>query len=163
MRIVEKPTPEEAPSNVSSLPLYCFGQTLLAYLPEIKPSARGEYELQDAIQMLIEHGGMVCGVTAPGRLTLTSPADLLRINRHFLVEGGGEVRVPAHAIGEGTRLVPPLYIESGSQIGAGCTIGPQVVIERDCRIGDEVSLQKAVLLRGVSIPAGSKILNQVVS
>ena len=62
VRIVEKPTPEEAPSNVSSLPMYCFGQTLLGYLPEIELSPRGEYELQDAIQMLIEREGRVRGV-----------------------------------------------------------------------------------------------------
>jgi glucose-1-phosphate thymidylyltransferase len=53
-RIVEKPALDEAPSNIASLPLYIFSAKLLEYLPEVKLSPRGEYELQDAIQMLID-------------------------------------------------------------------------------------------------------------
>jgi len=48
-----------SPSNISSLPLYCFSPRILDYLPEVRPSARGEYELQDAIQMLINRDGRV--------------------------------------------------------------------------------------------------------
>ncbi len=50
-RIVEKPRPEEAPSDMASLPLYCFSPEILAFLPKVQPSKRGEYELQDAIQI----------------------------------------------------------------------------------------------------------------
>ena len=74
-RILEKPTPEEAPTNISSLPLYVFSPKLLDYLPEVKPSPRGEYELQDAIQMLIERDGNVTGVLTPTRQQLTNAAD----------------------------------------------------------------------------------------
>jgi glucose-1-phosphate thymidylyltransferase len=86
-RIVEKPGPEQAPSNIASLPLYCFSSKILDYLPEVQLSPRGEYELQDAIQMLIERDGQVLGLTVDNRLTLTSPADLLGINRHYLTAG----------------------------------------------------------------------------
>src|SRR3954469_19781147 len=44
-RIVEKPQPEEAPSNISSLPLYVFGPEILDLLSQVQPSPRGEYEL----------------------------------------------------------------------------------------------------------------------
>ncbi|MGD8596444.1 MAG: sugar phosphate nucleotidyltransferase, partial [Anaerolineae bacterium] len=43
VRIVEKPSPEEAPSDVSSLPLYCFSRHILDYLPQVRLSPRGEY------------------------------------------------------------------------------------------------------------------------
>ncbi len=162
-RIVEKPKPEETPSNISSLPLYCFHPTILEYLEEVKPSPRGEYELQDAIQMLIERQGRVCGVMAEHRLTLTSPADLLAINRHYLAADNGHPQLAPRAVGPGTRLIPPLYIESGALIGAGCTIGPEVYIERDCVIGNQVTIQRAVLLRQVVVEDGSKIVDQVVS
>ncbi len=55
-RIVEKPRLEEAPSNISSLPLYVFSERIMEALPEVRPR-RGEYELQDAIQMLIDSTG----------------------------------------------------------------------------------------------------------
>jgi NDP-sugar pyrophosphorylase family protein len=162
-RIVEKPQPEEAPTNISSLPLYCFNQRILAYLPEVPRSPRGEYELQDAIQMLIERDGRVCGVPAASRLTLTSPADLLAINRHYLTAGNGRPQLAPQAVGPGTHLITPLHIESGTVIGAGCTIGPDVYIERDCRIGDGVTIQRAVLLRQSAIPDGADIHDQVIS
>ncbi|MFQ5578627.1 MAG: sugar phosphate nucleotidyltransferase, partial [Anaerolineae bacterium] len=87
-RIVEKPAPGDAPSNIASLPLYVFSPRLLAYLPEVNPSPRGEYELQDAIQMLIERDGGVTGLLTPTRLQLTNAADLLALNRHYLTTGG---------------------------------------------------------------------------
>jgi len=163
VRIVEKPKPEEAPSNVSSLPLYCFGHSVLGYLPEIKLSPRGEYELQDAIQMLIEREGHVRGVFVERRLTVTGPADLLNINRLYLLCGDDRPQLAPTTVGPNTRLVTPLHIESGVVIGADCTIGPNVYIERDCEIGTGSYLRDAVVLRDVKIAPGSRIVDQVVS
>jgi len=163
VRIVEKPTPEDAPSNVSSLPLYCFSHGILDYLPEIKLSPRGEYELQDAIQMLIEREGHVRGVFVERRLTVTGPADLLNINRLYLLSGDDRPQLAPTTVGANTRLVTPLHIESGVVIGADCTIGPNVYIERDCVIGTGSYLRDAVVLRDVKISPGSRIIDQVVS
>ncbi|HOT92422.1 MAG TPA: sugar phosphate nucleotidyltransferase [Anaerolineae bacterium] len=162
-RIVEKPTPEEAPSNISSLPLYVFSPRILAYLPEVLPSPRGEYELQDAIQMLIHREGRVGGVTVERRLTLTNAADLLALNREYLMHGDGRPQLEPHTVGPGTQLITPLYIERGTIIGAGCVIGPNVYIERDCRIGNRVTLRDAVLLRDASVAHGATIINQVIA
>jgi NDP-sugar pyrophosphorylase family protein len=163
LRIIEKPEPEEAPSNVSSLPLYCFGHGILDYLPEIKLSPRGEYELQDAIQMLIEREGHVRGVFVERRLTVTGPADLLNINRLYLLSGDDRPQLAPTTVGPNTRLVTPLRIESGVVIGADCTIGPNVYIERDCQIGTGSYLRDAVVLRDVKVAPGSRIVDQVVS
>lgn len=162
-RIVEKPRPEEAPSDISSLPLYCFSRGILGYLDQVRPSPRGEYELQDAIQMLIEDEGRVRGLMAPRRLTLTSPADLLALNRHYLLNGNDKPQLAPYTVGPNTRLVTPLRIEAGTVIGGGCTIGPNVYIERDCRIGDGVTLRDAVMLRESNVADGAVIENQVVS
>jgi NDP-sugar pyrophosphorylase family protein len=150
-RIVEKPSPEEAPSNISSLPLYCFSPRILDYVPEVPLSQRGEYELQDAIQMLIERGGHVGGVTCKRRLTLTNAADLLAINRHYLMRTDRPQLAP-QTVGLNTQLVTPLRIESGTVIGANCVIGPNVYIERDCRIGDGVTICNTVVLRESAVP-----------
>jgi NDP-sugar pyrophosphorylase family protein len=163
LRIVEKPKPEEAPSNVSSLPLYCFGQTVLGYLPEVQLSARGEYELQDAIQMLIEREGRVRGVFVERRLTVTGPADLLNINRLYLRSGGDQPQLAPKTVGPNTCLITPLHIESGVVIGADCTIGPNVYVEQDCEIGTGSYIRDAVVLRKVIVPAGARIVDQVVS
>jgi NDP-sugar pyrophosphorylase family protein len=162
-RIVEKPSPDEAPSNVSSLPLYCFGHAVLDYLPEVQLSPRGEYELQDAIQMLVERQGRVRGVFVERRLTVTGPADLLNINRLYLISGDERPQLAPNTVGPNTRLITPLHIDSGVVIGADCTIGPNVYIERDCRIGTGSHIRDALILRGAEVPAGSRITDQVFS
>lgn len=161
--IVEKPTPEEAPSNISSLPLYVFSTRILAYLPEVAPSPRGEYELQDAIQMLIRREGRVGGVMVERRLTLTNAADLLALNREYLMHGDGRPQLEPHTVGPDTQLITPLYIEQGTVIGARCVIGPNVYIERDCHIGDHVTLRDAVVLRGATVAADAVVVDQVIA
>ena len=162
-RIVEKPTPEEAPSNISSLPLYVFSPRILAYLSEVTPSPRGEYELQDAIQMLIDGEGCVGGVLVERRLTLTNAADLLALNREYLMHGDGRPQLEPHTVGPDTQLITPLYIEQGTLIGTHCVIGPNVYIERDCHIGDDVTLHDVVVLRGATVDSGAAVVDQVIA
>lgn len=161
--IVEKPPPDEAPSDIGSLPLYVFSPRILDYLPEVKLSPRGEYELQDAIQMLIERDGGVQGVFTDSRLTLTGPEDLLEINRHYLLNGDLRPHLAPYTVGPNTQLITPLRIEPGTTIGSDCVIGPNVYIERDCTIGANVTLKDAVVLRGSIVPAGAHVVGQVVS
>ena len=161
--IVEKPSLEQAPSNIASLPLYCFSECILEYLPEVHLSTRGEYELQDAIQMVIERDGRVRALLVDRRLTLTSPADLLAINRHYLLNGRDKPQLAPFTVGPNTQLVTPLRIEAGTVIGRDCVIGPNVYVERDCRIGDGAVICNAVLLRECSVPAGARVEDQVVS
>jgi len=162
-RIVEKPKPEEAPSNISSLPLYIFSRKILEYLPAVKPSPRGEYELQDAIQLLIEHDGQVTGVLTPSRLQLTNVADLLTLNQHYLKIDPAAAQILTQNIGEGTRLIPPVRIDDNVAIGSGCVIGPNVTIEEGCEIGANVQIADTVILRNTLIAARRQIVNEVVS
>ncbi|RMF03476.1 MAG: hypothetical protein D6768_05795 [Chloroflexi bacterium] len=162
-RIVEKPAPGEAPSNIASLPLYVFSKRLLDYLPQVKPSPRGEYELQDAIQMLIDHDGGVSGVRTENRLQLTNAGDLLALNRHYLTTGGDTPQLAPRTVGQHTHLITPLRIEEGTTIGPGCVIGPRVYIERNVKIGSDVLIKDAVILRNTVIEDGRQVVGEVVS
>lgn len=157
-RIVEKPTPEEAPSNISSLPLYAFSHKLLSYLPKVQPSPRAEYELQDAIQMLIAEEGKVTGVQVQSRMTLTHPADLLALNRTYLgygehTEFAGHPHIAA---------TPPVCVAKNAEIGWNCSLGPNVYIAEDCIIGEGSTLRDVVVMPGARVPGGSVIEHQVI-
>ncbi len=158
--IVEKPQPHESPSDISSLPLYVFASQVLGYLPMVKPSARGEYELQDAIQMLIDSGEVVAGVLTSDRLTVTNAADLLKINLHYLAATGD--RLVNGPIDPATNLIDPILIEAESSIGNHCTIGPAVYVESGATIGHGVTVRESIVLRGAIIPDGAHITQQVV-
>lgn len=161
-RIVEKPKPEDAPSNISSLPLYLFSPEVLELLPLVQPSARGEYELQDAIQMLIERTGRVTGVLTDARQQVTNAADLLAMNVEVLHDTS-TLCVCDSPLPPGVRLIPPVCIDAGVDIGADCVIGPAVYVEAGARIGAGASVRESLVLRGAEITAGQQVVGEVVA
>lgn len=162
-RIVEKPRPEETPSTISSLPLYVFEPDLLDDLPYVQPSPRGEYELQDAIQRLIDRSGRVTGVLIPHREQVTNAADLLALNLRYLDSAPERCSVDENAqMGPGVTLRPPLRIDAGVQVGAGAVIGPWVYLEAGCRIGAGAEVRDALVLRKAVIGEGVFIEGQAV-
>jgi NDP-sugar pyrophosphorylase family protein len=161
--IIEKPAPDQALTNIASMPLYCFSPRILNFLTQVQLSPRGEYELQDAIQMLIEEGGDVRGLFVQSRFTLTTAVDLLEINRHFLESGEGDWQNVPQGVGSCTQLLEPLYIEEGTLIGSNCTIGPNVYIEKNVHIGNNVRLENVVVLQGSVVPDNVEFSNTIVT
>jgi NDP-sugar pyrophosphorylase family protein len=160
-RVVEKPRPEEAPSNISSLPLYAFTPRILDHLPAVSLSPRGEYELQDAIQLLIERDGGVTGVLTDYRIQLTDAADLLALNRYYLAQNGEREVVLTEQVGAGVRFIPPVRIEGGVVVGPNCVIGPHVYVEGDAQLGAGVRMENVVVLRGARVADGERHVDTV--
>ena len=52
--LVEKPKPEEAPSNLAAVGRYIFTPSIFEALEKIKPGKGGEYQLTDAMKLLLE-------------------------------------------------------------------------------------------------------------
>jgi glucose-1-phosphate thymidylyltransferase len=162
IRIVEKPTLEEAPSNIGSVPIYLFSHKLVEYLARIQPSPRGEYELQDAMQDLINKDGEVFGLMLPDRIDLTLPSDLLRLNLHFLKKEKLESEIHPKDIAAGTKLTNPVIIDEGVSIGSNCEIGPNVYIEGGADIQNDVILENCVVLRDSVVTSGKIIRDDII-
>jgi len=64
-RIVEKPSPETAPSCLAVAARYVFAPVIFKHLKQTKPGKGEEIQLTDAIQRLIESGGKVLGMSLP--------------------------------------------------------------------------------------------------
>ena len=158
-RIVEKPHPDEAPSNISSLPLYLFSLKIIPILSQVKPSPRGEYELQDAIQLLIDTVGGVTGVFAPWRRQITNLDDLLLLNRIYLDQEMDQLPPPP----SDAKILPPVWIDSDVQLSAGCTIGPHAAIERGVIVGAGAVVQDAIVLTGSTVAPGARIEHMVLA
>jgi UTP--glucose-1-phosphate uridylyltransferase len=54
-RVVEKPSPDEAPSNLAIIGRYIFDPAIFGFLKKI-PKVKGEYQLTDAIQLMCDNG-----------------------------------------------------------------------------------------------------------
>ncbi|MBN2046801.1 MAG: NTP transferase domain-containing protein [Anaerolineaceae bacterium] len=160
--IVEKPAPEEAPSNIASLPLYLFTKRLLDYLPEVPLSARGEYELQDAIQMLLERDGQIVGVRTDWRITLTNVDDLYAMNQFFLRKDQPAVVEDGARVAADAELIAPYYIESGARVESGAKLGPNVYVGAGCAVGANVVIADSLVLERVQVGDGEEIRGRLV-
>ncbi len=160
-RIVEKPAPEDAPSNTVSLPLYVLPHKILGLLDGRGPSTRGEYELQDGIQALIDQGSTIVGVRTTRRLQVSTPEDLLDLNLRFLDESP-DSRAPED-LPDTTILEGPVWIDEGVTLGRGCRIGPGVMLERGSALGNGVHITRSMVLRYALVPDGLEIEGQIVT
>jgi glucose-1-phosphate thymidylyltransferase len=146
VRLVEKPA--DPPSDLALAGVYIFDERVHEAVRSIRPSARGEFEITDAIQWLIDHGHPVMHEVLEGWWIDTGKKDPLlqcnflvldtiekqidgklddssRVEGRVIVEAGATltnsvVRGPA-VIGAGTKLVDT-YIGPYTSIGAGCEL-----------------------------------------
>ena len=65
-RIVEKPTPDEAPSNLINISKYLLTKEVIDACREVAVSSRGEYELPDVINQHIANDNQLKVVPAKG-------------------------------------------------------------------------------------------------
>lgn len=60
--VIEKPTLQEAPSNLAIAARYVFAPSIFEAIQQIRPGKDGELQLTDAIRLIIQGGGKVYGV-----------------------------------------------------------------------------------------------------
>ena len=112
VKLVEKP--KEPESNLAMAGLYFFGPQIWDVLPDLKPSARGEFEITDAIQVLIDRGETVLAGIYDGIWFDTGTLDSFLETSSFLAQGKAmvdptaEVQATLNAsvvVGERARLI----------------------------------------------------------
>ena len=146
VRLEEKP--KEPRSNLALVGVYMFDAEVFEAVSRIEPSGRGELEITDAIQYLIDAGRDVRAHEVTGWWKDTGKLeDILEANRMLLekigrdIEGSvdgssrvdGNVIVERDAIVEGSVLRGPLVIGRGTRI-IKSYIGPYTSISHDVTI-----------------------------
>ena len=63
--LIEKPKPEDAPSNLAIAGRYIFSPVIFDMIRRIEPDKRGEIQITDAIRLLCEEGKRVIAVQLP--------------------------------------------------------------------------------------------------
>jgi len=63
--LVEKPKPEDAPSNLAIAGRYVFSPLIFDLIRRVQPDAKGEIQLTNAIQLMCEEGRRVLGFKLP--------------------------------------------------------------------------------------------------
>lgn len=149
-QLVEKP--KEPKSNLAVAGLYCFSSAIFEVLDGMAPSARGEYEITDGIQRLIERGDEVLGQRVKGWWKDTGrPEDLLDANRLLLERL--ETDIQGHvddSVIRGRVVIAPGARVLRSRLVGPVLIGEGVVVE-DAYIGPFTSVGQDSVIRNAEI------------
>ena len=163
LRLVEKPS--EPPSNLALVGVYLFSPEIHAAVDQIRPSGRGELEITDAIQLLLDQDKHVESRELDGEwLDVGKRADLLEANNKVLDrQVSREIRgvVDKESVIEGKVLISEGAIVENSTIFGPAIVGPSAHI-RNAKIGpyisvgdnsvvEDSSLKHAVLLPGSQV------------
>jgi len=111
VRVVEKPA--EPKSDLAMAGFYVFGPQIWDVMPHVKPSARGEYEITDAIQELINRGHKVVAGVYEGEWFDTGTLPSFLATSRFLTKGAPLVDPTARVEGE---------VGQGTVVGAGARV-----------------------------------------
>ena len=111
LKLVEKPQQPE--SNLAIAGLYFFGPQLWEVLPNLKPSGRGEYEITDAIQLLVDGGYDVrCGVIEHAWFDTGTLDSFLETSR-FLTHGQADIAPGARVTG---KTIGHVVVGEGAEV-----------------------------------------------
>lgn len=173
-RIVEKPAERILESYVNA-GAYVLPSKSLDYFSRIKPSARGEYELTDILNLLAEDGYRIHVLKMNDGLwfDIGRAWDLLDANAAFLEylsskhnyspKNGRLLRSGAYFETEnGARLFGPCFLGEGVKLGRGSFVLPYTVVLDGTSVGDGVMLSNSLILENVTISEGSTIFYSVV-
>jgi glucose-1-phosphate thymidylyltransferase len=128
----EKPT--EPRSNLALVGLYAFRDlgllhTALKTMIDADRRTRGEYQLTDALQWLIDSGEQLSPFPIEGWFDVGNAETWLATNS--ALAGGGEAETPT--VGEGVILHPPLLLPA-SAVLVDCELGPNVFLGEGAEI-----------------------------
>ena len=130
-RLIEKP--DVPPSNLALVGIYMFDHHVFDAVDAIRPSARGEYEITDAIQWLIDQGHTVYPHIHRGWWIDTGkPTDMLEANSHVLEE-----------------IVP--CVAADAEIDARSTLDSRVTVQEGARIINSILRGPTVIGQGTLI------------
>ncbi|ASJ04286.1 bifunctional sugar-1-phosphate nucleotidylyltransferase/acetyltransferase [Thermococcus barossii] len=162
----------EKPGKVSgyaNLGVYIFKPDVFDFIRKTPVSERGEYEITDTLNLMLEAGRKVAYAVYSGYWNdVGRPWNLLELNEYLLknrlkhsikgiVEEGATV-VPPVEIGEGTvvrsgaYIIGPVKIGRNSRIGPNCFIRPYTSIGDNCHIGNAVEIKNSIIMDHSNAP-----------
>ena len=146
VRLVEKP--KNPPSNLALVGVYLFSPLIFAASEALEPSWRGELEITEAIQGLIDDGRKVQSEVVRGWWKDTGQlADMLEANRLVLEE----IETDLQGEIDNSKVEGRVIVEEGAKIVGSVVRGPAVIAAgacvEDAYIGPYTSIGAGVHVR----------------
>jgi len=158
---------EKPPSYMANAGVYLFTPEIFGAISQTPKSPRGEYEITDSLQLMIDEGHHIGYQEISYWLDLTYPWDLLPANEHLLkgiepqnlgeiednVVMKGQVSIGNNTVvRSGSYIVGPVVIGQNCDIGPNCYIRPYTSIGDGCHIGSAVEIKNSIIMKDSKIP-----------
>lgn len=173
-KIIEKP--KNTNSNLAVIGIYFFTEKIFQIIEKLKPSQRGELEITDAIQILLEEGYDIDYERVTGWWKDTgTPEDIIHANKLILenlyndnqsnTNGNIQGKV---LIGKNSSLSKDCSIFGPVIIGDDCEIGPNVRLGPNTSIGNKVMLKKceienSIIMDNCKIEGKTLLINSIIA
>lgn len=175
--------PKNPKSNLINTGIYVFNEKIFDILKNLKKSERGEYEVTDAIKILIKnkeiYGYIINEKNKEFWIDIGYPWNLLDANEILLKniksQIKGEVEEKAIIknkenvfIGENTKILSGSYIIGPCYIGKNCLIGPNTFIRPytsigdNCHIGSFVEIKNSIIMNNSNVPHLSYVGDSII-
>ena len=164
VNLVEKP--KEPKSDLAIVGVYFLKPKIFDVISRLKPSRRGEYEITEAYQDMIDHGMRIGYSIVSGWFKDTGTVDdFLECNRLVLDKIpnnpslvkrniSGRVFVDSSAnINEDSTILGPCYIGENAMVN-NCYIGPFTSIGANCKVNN-ADVEDSILMDGATVDLGS--------
>ena len=175
IRIHEKVA--KPPSNLANTGLYLFTPDIFTAISQTPTSPRGEYEITDSLQLLVDQGYRVSYQQIKYWLDVSYPWDLLSANESLMAKiepqnlGTIEENVVIKnvvCIGKGTVVKSGSYIVGPVIIGENCDIGPSSYIRPysaigdGCHIGTASEVKNSIIMNNTAVPHHNYVGDSVI-
>ncbi|NQU43400.1 NTP transferase domain-containing protein [bacterium] len=153
--MVEKP--DKPRSNLAIVGIYFLKNLPLLYRCleeniENRIKTKDEYQLTDALQLMLDKGSKMKAFPVKGWYDCGKPETLLATNRTLLEMRFPNNKAELEARYETVRVRPPVYIAEGARV-SDSIIGPYVTIGKDCVVDSSIVTNSIInqdaRLRGV--------------
>ena len=158
---------EKPPTNLANAGLYFFTPLVFEAISRTPKSPRGEYEITDSLQIIVDQGQTVSGHEISYWLDLSYPWHLLTAGESILpniktenrgkIESNAVINGPV-SIGAGTivrsgsYIVGPVVIGEDCEIGPNCYIRPYTSIGNGCHVGAAVEIKNSIIMNKTKVP-----------
>ena len=175
-KIIEKPS--EPKSDLAVIGVYFLTPKIFSIIDKLKPSARGELEITEALQLLMEENNSLQYETVTGWWKDTgTPEDILHANQlvldsigkenQFVIDKGSTVKGNT-VIGKETEISSNSSIQGPSIIGANCRIGPNVTLGPNVSVGDNsilenCKIENSIIMANCEIRADAHLSNSIIA
>ncbi len=164
-RFIEKPAADEVTTSLVNAGIYVLDPEVLEMIPPAQEVSI-EREIFPELQAM---GRLRAYISSSYWRDIGTPRSYLAAS-HDVLSGAVGIQDdfeyldvdPSTRLGKNVRLLPPVAVAAGCEIGDGATIGGRSALGRRCRVGEGAVVEGSILLDGAEVEAGAVVRGSII-